>query len=133
DGIRKVHDFLTVGAPTPLQHAGIAALELPDSYYERIALEYGERRDLMMQVLATAGFEASPPRGAYYVMADVGHLPFGSDVEVADHMVEHVGVAVVPGSSFFSVPDRGRHVVRFAFCKRLPTLRAAAERLRRLS
>jgi aminotransferase len=133
DGIRKVHDFLTVGAPTPLQHAGVTALELPDSYYSRIAREYRERRDLMMEVLATAGFEASPPRGAYYVMADVAHLPFRSDVEAANHMVEHVGVAVVPGSSFFSDPDRGRHVVRFAFCKQLSTLRAAAERLRRLS
>jgi len=133
DGIRKVHDFLTVGAPTPLQHAGVAALQLPASYYERIAREYGERRALMMDVLLATGFEASAPRGAYYVMADIGHLPFGSDTEFARHMVDNVGVAVVPGSSFYSRPEFGRRVVRFAFCKRLETLRDAAERLRALT
>jgi aminotransferase len=131
-GIRSVHDFLTVAAPTPLQVAGVHALGLPDDYYERVRGEYEERRALMMKVLAETGFEASPPRGAYYVMADVSHLGLGSDVETAMHMVEHGGVAVVPGSSFFSRPELGRHLVRFAFCKRLETLEAAAERLREL-
>ncbi len=129
EGIRKVHDFLTVGAPTPLQHAGAVALSMPDGYYETLRREYGERRAVMMQVLAEHGFEARPPTGAYYVMADVGHLGFADDTEVAHHLVEKVGVAVVPGSSFFSRPDLGRRLVRFAFCKRLETLREAGARL----
>jgi aminotransferase len=132
-GIRAVHDFLTVAAPTPLQVAGVRALGLPDDYYEGVRAEYEERRALMMKALAESGFGASPPRGAYYVMADVSHLGLGSDVETAMHMVERGGVAVVPGSSFFSRPELGRHLVRFAFCKRLETLEAAAERLRGLS
>jgi aminotransferase len=131
-GIRNVHDFLTVAAAAPLQHAGVTALGLPPSYYERTLAEYAERRERMMSVLADTGFAASPPAGAYYVMADVSHLGLGSDVETAMHLVEHVGVAVVPGSSFFSDPELGRHLVRFAFCKRLETLDAAAERLRAL-
>ncbi|HXF35990.1 MAG TPA: aminotransferase class I/II-fold pyridoxal phosphate-dependent enzyme [Actinomycetota bacterium] len=132
DGIRKVHDFLTVGAPTPLQHAAAAALRLPPSYYERTSREYAERRSVMMDVLAETGFEAKPPAGAYYVMANVEHLGMGSDVEVAMRLVREVGVAVVPGSSFFSRPELGRHVVRFSFCKRPETLREAGRRLRAL-
>ncbi len=131
-GIRSVHDFLTVAAATPLQLAGVEALALPESYYERTRDEYAARRALMMATLEETGFEAIPPQGAYYVMADVSHLGLGSDVETARHMVEKEGVAVVPGSSFFSHPDLGRHLVRFAFCKRLETLEAAAERLRAL-
>jgi aminotransferase len=127
-----VHDFLTVAAAAPLQHAGVTALGLPASYYETIRREYDERRGLMMQVLRETGFEASSPKGAYYVMADVSHLALGSDVEVAQHLVEEQGVAVVPGSSFFSDPNDGAHLVRFAFCKQLETLEAAAERLRAL-
>jgi aminotransferase len=130
DGIRTVHDFLTVGAPTPLQHAGVVALGLPDSYYETMSREYAERRESMLGILDEAGFRASRPQGAYYVMADISHLGFSSDVEAALHMVEHVGVAVVPGSSFYSRPELGRHVVRFSFCKRMETLRRAGERLR---
>ncbi|HZP90991.1 MAG TPA: aminotransferase class I/II-fold pyridoxal phosphate-dependent enzyme [Actinomycetota bacterium] len=133
DGIRKVHDFLTVGAPTPLQHAGVTALSLPDEYYRAIRREYGERRSLMMAILAEHGFEARPPTGAYYVMADIGHLGFADDTELARHLVEKVGVAVVPGSSFFSRPELGRRLVRFAFCKRLETLRRAGERLAALA
>ncbi len=129
-GIRTVHDFLTVGAPTPLQHAGAVALRLPEAYYEAMGREYGERRDLMMAVLAEAGFKALPPRGAYYVMADASGLGFEDDAALALHMVRDVGVAVVPGSSFLSRPELGRHVVRFAFCKRLETLREAGERMR---
>ncbi len=131
-GIRAVHDFLTVGAPTPLQHAGVVALGLPDAYYKAMAHEYAERRALMLEILGEGGFEVTPPQGAYYVMAGISHLGFADDVEAALHMVERVGVAVVPGSSFFSRPELGRQVVRFSFCKRLETLREAGERLRRL-
>ncbi len=132
DGIRKVHDFLTVGAPTPLQHAGVTALSLPDGYYEQMSRDYAKRRELMMRLLAESGFEAHPPQGAYYVMAGFGGLGFDDDVELAERMVAEVGVAVVPGSSFFSRPELGRDVVRFSFCKRLETLEEAGRRLRRL-
>jgi aminotransferase len=132
-GIRSVHDFLTVAAAAPLQLAGVRALALPEAYFERTRAEYAERRALMLSSLGESGFEVSPPQGAYYVMADVSHLDLGSDVEVARHMVEREGVAVVPGSSFFSHPDLGRRLVRFAFCKRLETLEAAASRLRALA
>ncbi len=105
--IRSVHDFLTVAAPAPLQEAGAVALAMPESYYERTALEYLERRDTLLRILAETGFEADPVRGAYYVMADVSHLDMGDDVEVARRLTEDVGVAVVPGSSFFSRPELG--------------------------
>ena len=129
-GIRTVHDFLTVGAPTPLQHAGAVALAFPDDYYVRLAEEYAERRAVILDILAETGFKAQPPAGAYYVMADVTHLGIESDVEAAARMVREARVAVVPGSSFFSRPELGRHVVRFSFCKRLETLREAGNRLR---
>jgi aminotransferase len=132
-GIRSVHDFLTVAAPAPLQEAGAVALGLPESYYETIALEYLERRNLLMKILAETGFEANPPQGAYYVMADVSHLDRGDDVETARFLTADVGVAVVPGSSFFSEPKLGAHLVRFAFCKKLETLEEAGERLRTLA
>jgi aspartate/methionine/tyrosine aminotransferase len=129
-GIRTVHDFLTVGAPTPLQHAGVAALNLPDSYYQRIGREYAERRALLLEILEDTGFKPQPPEGAYYMMAEATHLGFDSDVEAAMHLVRDVGVAVVPGSSFFSRAELGRDVIRFSFCKRLETLREAGDRLR---
>ena len=132
-GIRPVHDFLTVAAAAPLQVAGITALQLPPSYFERMRADYEERRDVMLRVLAESGFEvASPPRGAYYVMADCSHLGLGDDVAAARHLVEHVGVATVPGSSFVSDPADGAHLLRFAFCKRVETLEAAGDRLSRL-
>lgn len=131
-GIRSVHDFLTVAAAAPLQVAGITALELPATYYVEASAEYAERRDLMMSILAGTGFEAASPAGAYYVMADCSHLGLGDDVATARHLVEHGGVATVPGSSFFSRPEDGAHLVRFAFCKTLATLEAAGERLRAL-
>ena len=131
-GIRPVHDFLTVAAAAPLQVAGITALQLPPSYFERMRADYAERRDVMLRVLAESGFEvASPPRGAYYVMADCSHLGIGDDVATARHLVEHVGVATVPGSSFVSDPADGAHLLRFAFCKRVETLEAAGDRLSR--
>jgi aspartate/methionine/tyrosine aminotransferase len=129
NGIRATHDFLTVAAPAPLQVAGIAALGLPSSYYDQMREDYAARRELMLKVLADAGFAAEPPEGAYYVMADVSGLGFGDDVAAAHHLVEHVGVATVPGSSFVSRPELGRHLVRFAFCKKLETLEVAGERL----
>jgi aminotransferase len=131
-GVRPVHDFLTVAAAAPLQVAGITALQLPPSYFERMRADYAQRRDVMLQVLAASGFEvASPPRGAYYVMADCSHLGIGDDVATARHLVEHVGVASVPGSSFVSDPADGAQLLRFAFCKRVETLEAAGERLSR--
>jgi aspartate/methionine/tyrosine aminotransferase len=132
-GIRPVHDFLTVAAPPPFQIAGIAALGLPDEYHESTAAAYAERRDLMLRILAESGFEvASPPEGAYYVMADCAHLGLGDDVTTARRLVEEVGVATVPGSSFYADPAEGSRLLRFAFCKRLETLEAAGERLRSL-
>jgi aminotransferase len=129
-GIRVVHDFLTVAAAAPLQHAGIAALKMPQTYYDRTRLDYAKRREAMLAILADVGFEARPPEGAYYVMADVGHLGFDDDTQAALHLVEHVGVATVPGSSFFSNAADGRRLLRFAFPKKLETLEAAGERLR---
>jgi aminotransferase len=132
-GIRAVHDFLTVAAAAPLQEAGITALAMPESFYSTQAAEYAERRDVLMRILGEAGFEAKPPAGAYYVMAHCSHLGLGDDVATAKHLVEEIGVAAVPGSSFFSKPELGRHTLRFAFCKKLETLEEAGERLSKLS
>ncbi|MGH2595987.1 MAG: pyridoxal phosphate-dependent aminotransferase [Actinomycetota bacterium] len=132
DGIRAVHDFLTVAAPAPLQVAGIAALGLPGGYYATVVREYYERRGTMMRILEETGFVAQPPAGAYYVMADISHLKYADDVAAAHDLVERVGVATVPGSSFFSDPSNGAHLLRFAFCKKLETLEAAGDRLRAL-
>ena len=129
-GIRATHDFLTVAAATPLQLAGVTALALPPSYYERMRLEYQERRDVMLRVLGETGFAADPPQGAYYVMADVSSLDQPNDVAAARWLVEEVGVAAVPGSSFFSRPELGSHLLRFAFPKKLETLEEAGRRLR---
>jgi aminotransferase len=129
-GIRATHDFLTVAAAAPLQIAGVAALGLPDTYYATIAKEYAERRDVMLRVLEETGFVADPPEGAYYVMANAAQLGFTDDTAAARHLVEEVGVAAVPGSSFFSRPELGRELLRFAFCKKIETLEAAGERLR---
>jgi aminotransferase len=131
-GIRATHDFLTVAAPTPLQVAGVAALGLPRSLLERSAAEYAARRQLLLTILRDAGFDPIEPEGAYYVMADVTALGFEHDVEASTYLIEGVGVAAVPGSSFFSEPALGRHFLRFAFCKRLETLEAAGERFRAL-
>jgi len=132
DGIRKVHDFLTVGAPAPLQEAGAVALGLPASYYEGLGEGYRARRDRLMPVLAEAGFRCFRPRGAYYVMTDISGFGFADDLAFTRHLVREVGVAAVPGSSFYRDPRDGAQQVRFAFCKRNETLDAAAERLRKL-
>jgi aspartate/methionine/tyrosine aminotransferase len=131
-GVRTVHDFLTVGAPAPLQEAGVVALELPDDYYRHLLVDYRQRRDLMMDILEESGLKASKPRGAYYAMADISGLGFADDLDAAMHLVRDVGVAVVPGSSFYAEPDGGQRRIRFSFSKQLDTLRAAGERLREL-
>jgi aspartate/methionine/tyrosine aminotransferase len=128
-GIRKVHDFLTVGAAAPLQAAGAVALTLPDTYYARLAAAYRERRDVLLAALDGAGFRTFAPDGAYYVMTDIGALTDDDDVAFARRLTAQPGVATVPGSSFYSQPELGRTKIRFAFPKRLETLRAAASRL----
>jgi aminotransferase len=131
--IRKVHDFLTVGAAAPLQQGGVAAMRLPASYYDDLAAGYRERRDLLCDVLAGAGFRFRVPDGAYYVLCDAAGVdPGRDDVALAHRLVREIGVATVPGSSFYADPAEGRDQIRFAFPKRLETLRDAGERLRRL-
>ena len=127
--IRKVHDFLTVGAPAPLQQAGAVALALPDSYYQHLAAGYRARRERLLPALRQAGFKTYVPRGAYYIMTDTSAFGFPDDVTFAQHLVKEVGVASVPGSSFYSRPELGAHQVRFAFCKTDATLDQAAQRL----
>ncbi|HYY55125.1 MAG TPA: aminotransferase class I/II-fold pyridoxal phosphate-dependent enzyme [Candidatus Dormibacteraeota bacterium] len=127
--IRKVHDFLTVGAPAPLQQACAAALRLGRPYYERLAAEYRARRDRLHAALVAGGFNPRLPEGAYYLLCDIAHLGFADDVAFARWLVEKVRVAGVPGSAFFSRPELGRGLIRFTFCKRADTLDAAAERL----
>ncbi|HVB33689.1 MAG TPA: aminotransferase class I/II-fold pyridoxal phosphate-dependent enzyme [Patescibacteria group bacterium] len=130
--IRKVHDFLTVGAAAPLQQAGAVALALPASYYEKLAADYAVRRDLALGMLEGAGFHCFRPRGTYYIMTDISAFGFPDDVSFSRHLIENVGVAAVPGSSFYRDPADGRSQLRFAFCKTNQTLQAAAERLSRL-
>jgi aminotransferase len=130
--IRKVHDFLTVGAANPLQHAGAYALSLPQDYYASLKGLYQAKRDFIVPVLQNAGFKCSKPDGAYYVMADISDLGFDNDVEFTKHLIREVGVAAVPGSSFFHDPTNGSQMVRFCFCKKDETLEAAAENLRKL-
>jgi aspartate/methionine/tyrosine aminotransferase len=132
DAIRKVHDFLTVGAPAPLQEAGAAALGLPRAYYESLANGYKARRDRLMPALTEAGFRCFRPRGAYYVMTDISAFGFADDVGFTKYLVKEVGVAAVPGSSFYNDPRDGARQVRFAFCKRDATLDEAGQRLKKL-
>jgi aspartate/methionine/tyrosine aminotransferase len=132
--IRKVHDFLTVGAAAPLQAAGAYALSLPPSYYDALQTDYRARRDLILPELEKAGFKIFRPDGAYYVMTDISGFGFKDDVEFTRHLIREVGVACVPGSSFYSpaASGLGSQQVRFCFCKRDETLMLAAERLTKL-
>jgi aspartate/methionine/tyrosine aminotransferase len=130
--IRKVHDFLTVGAAAPLQAAAAVALRGPADYYTTLAAGYRARRDRLMGILEGAGFRCHRPQGAYYIMTDISGFGFDDDVAFVRHLVTAVGVAAVPGSSFFSDASHGRQQVRFCFCKRDETLDAAEGRLRRL-
>jgi aminotransferase len=132
NAIRKVHDFLTVGAAAPLQTAGAYALGLPPEYYEHLAAEYRARREMLLPALEEAGFRTYSPDGAYYIMTDISGFGFQTDVEFTRHLIREIGVACVPGSSFYSRPELGAQQVRFCFCKKDSTLLAAAERLSRL-
>ncbi len=130
--IRKVHDFLTVGAAAPLQEAGAVALHFPSEYYEKLASEYAQRRERLLGILTDAGFRCFKPRGAYYIMTDISDFGFSDDVAFAKYLVSEIGVAAVPGSSFYRNPADGRSHLRFTFCKTEKTFQAAAERLARL-
>jgi aminotransferase len=130
--VRKVHDFLTVGAAAPLQTAGAYALSLPPSYYDQLRTDYEARRDLILPEFEKAGFKTFRPDGAYYVMTDISDFGFKNDIEFTRHLIREVGVACVPGSSFYSDPALGAQQVRFCFCKRDETLLLAAERLSKL-
>jgi aminotransferase len=133
NAIRKVHDFLTVGAPAPLQEAGAVALSLPPTYYRELADRYRMRRDHLIPALERAGFRCYRPRGAYYVMTDISRFGFENDIQFAAHLVKEVGIACVPGSSFYKHAKDGAQQVRFAFCKKPETLDEAARRLQKLS
>jgi aspartate/methionine/tyrosine aminotransferase len=135
--IRKVHDFLTVGAAAPLQQAGALALKLPQTYYDNLAATYAKKRQRLLTILESAGFTVYKPRGAYYVMTDISRLKLpaqyrsateSADVSFARYLVEQVGVACVPGSSFYNDAQDGATQVRFTFCKKEQTLAAAEAR-----
>jgi len=131
-GIRKVHDFLTVGAAAPLQAAGAAALRLPASYFAGLGAHYREKRERLLGILERAGFTCYSPKGAYYIMTDIAEFGFSDDVAFATHLVSEIGVACVPGSSFYRSGAGGRTNVRFCFCKKEETFAAAEARLARL-
>jgi len=130
--IRKVHDFLTVGAPAPLQAAGAVGMHFDADYFNHLAMDYRARRAVLVEALTEAGFEFSVPQGAYYILADFSKFSDQDDVEFAKWMTKEVGVATVPGSSFYHDRALGRSLVRFAFCKKTETLQRAAERLQTL-
>ncbi|HWP35825.1 MAG TPA: aminotransferase class I/II-fold pyridoxal phosphate-dependent enzyme [Thermodesulfobacteriota bacterium] len=127
--IRKVHDFLTVGAAAPLQEAGAVALALPPAYYAELAAMYDRKRAMLLSILTEAGFRCHDPEGAYYIMTDIGHFGFPDDTAFALWLVEEIGVAAVPGSSFYADPASGRTKLRFTFAKKEETLARAGERL----
>jgi len=131
--IRKVHDFLTVGAAAPLQEAGAVALGLPDEYYAKLAREYQRRRDVLLDILERHHFTCFKPAGAYYIMTDIRSFGFKDDVEFARYLVKDVGVGTVPGSSFYKTSNEGRTKIRFCFCKRDETLAEADRRLAKLA
>jgi aspartate/methionine/tyrosine aminotransferase len=135
-GIRRAHDFVTVGAPAPLQEAAVTALNLPDSYYESLREAYQARRDLLRGQLDKAGFRTFEPQGAYYILTECAHflerygLP--DDTAFAMFLIKEVGVATVPGSSFYAHPELGRTKIRFCFPKTDDVLLDAGQRLQRL-
>ncbi len=139
--IRKVHDFLTVGAAAPLQQAGALALNMPQSYYENLAATYAKKRARLLAILEQAGFTVYKPRGAYYIMTDTSRLDLpakfrnateSADVSFARYLVQDIGVACVPGSSFYNDAQDGASQVRFTFCKKEETLAAAEARFARM-
>ena len=132
DGIRKVHDFLTVGAAAPLQEAAVTALRFPRQYYDNLAAMYTRKRDTLLSILKEAGFRCLVPLGAYYIMCDITPFGYDDDYDFTMHLIRDIGVAPVPGSSFFFDPAAGRRWVRFAFPKREETFDDVRARLRRL-
>jgi aspartate/methionine/tyrosine aminotransferase len=132
NGIRKMHDFLTVAAPAPLQEAGAIALELPDTYYREMCAEYQRLRDWLVAILERKGFVCYPPSGAYYLMTDISGFGYRDDVEFAKYLVRDIGVATIPGSSFYLNPRDGSTLIRFCFSKREATIREAERRLEKL-
>jgi len=130
-GVRKVHDFLTVGAPAPLQEAAVTALRFPDSYYQELQASYTRRRDIQLDQLRRHGFSFTAPEGAYYVLVDISDFGFSSDTEFCLWMVREIGLAAVPGSSFFHEPVS--HLIRLNFAKREETLAQVGDRLARLA
>jgi aspartate/methionine/tyrosine aminotransferase len=132
DSIRKVHDFLTVGAATPLQHAGIHALQMGSDYYDQSAANYAERRNYLVTSLQTAGFQCFVPSGAYYVMADISGFGFPDDTAFVSYLLDRAKVAAVPGSSFYARPEGGRQQIRFCFCKKYETLKLVQNQLEQL-
>lgn len=132
NAIRKVHDFLTVGAAAPLQEGAAAALAFPDEYYARLCENYKGKRDFTINLLEKVGFKVYKPAGAYYIMTDSSAFGFEDDVTFARYLVEEIGVATVPGSSFYRDPMQGRNKIRFCFCKKPETLETAAQLLNQL-
>lgn len=130
--IRKVHDFLTVGAPAPLQRAGVAAMQLPPTYYQELAKLYHHKRDTILNILDEIDIPYFIPKGAYYVFADISKFGYKNDIEFTNHLIKDIGIAVVPGSSFFNQPDKGKSFIRFCFSKKPETLQAAANKLIKL-
>jgi len=129
DSIRKVHDFLTVGAAAPLQEASALALTFPDDYYLKLAEEYSKRRNMILDILESAGFRCYRPHGAYYVITDISAFGFEDDLSFVRHLTENIGVAAVPGSSFYQNPADGSQQIRFCFCKKYETLEKAGKKL----
>src|SRR5262249_45677295 len=127
DSIRKVHDFLTVGAASPLQQAGVVALGLGEEYYTHLAAEYSARRDYIVSSLEGAGLRCFIPRGAYYVMADISDSEYQNDVDFVRYLIDIIGIAAVPGSSFYAQSRSGSRHVRFCFCKKYETLEKARD------
>ncbi len=130
--IRKMHDFLTVGAAAPLQDAGAKALAIEEDYYCQLADEYTQRRNYLMGVLKEARFQVWKPSGAYYIMADISPLTELNDVQFVQQLLKEYGIAAVPGSSFYHNPELGKRLIRFAFCKTFDVLQEAADRLTKL-
>ncbi len=133
DGIRRAHDFLTVGAAAALQEAGAVAMAFPRAYYEGLSAMYREKRDNMLGVLTQAGFRCTVPRGAYYIMTDIAGFGAGDDITFTRRLIEQIGVGAVPGSSFYRDPRDGRTQIRFAFPKRPETLAEVRRRLAALT
>lgn len=131
--IRKVHDFLTIGAPTPFQHAAVRALLLPDEYYDELRKRYCRARSYMVQILTESGFKPYLPKGAYYIITDIEDLMLknhiADDMEFSKILIQKTGVATVHGSSFYSDPKKGKHQIRFCFCERWETLQSVREKL----